>query len=1478
MSFFRRRKADGDDHELTLRPVRSVVEVQAEAERLEERAARRRKAKVKRSRSKFFASSRPSLSVPDTPPSVIITPPTTVTEVPPTLPVPVEAAAPLPAAADSGQRRRVFLNQSLPRDELDDKGEPQIRYVRNKVRTTRYTPLTFLPKNLFEQFSRVANIYFVAVVGLTISPVFGGPSAILSIIPIGVILTSTAIKDAIEDARRSRSDDEVNNAPTTQLGGLWRNVNQPRDSRTWLERTFGLNKPGGVTRGVKKLRQRERDMPPLPLHRPGSALEETLGPRATVDASVQSHASLPLPNESSSPLFPTAQFARVSTEPESGAQWQRILWKKLGVGDIVLLREGDQVPADLLILATSDSDGLCFVETKNLDGETNLKPRRAVRATHQLSHEDDFARIQALFDTDAPHQNLYVQNGRFMHGPGGSEIEATSINEFILRGCTLRNTAWVVGLVAFTGSDTKIVLNGGDTPTKRSRIENETHFNVVMSFIILVGMCLFTAIASGATLSRDTNSQHYFYEDEALESSNKVVTSILTFGSALIVFQNMVPIGLYISLEIVRIIQAYLIGQDLDMWYEPLKTACVPKTLNISDDLGQIEYIFSDKTGTLTQNVMEFQRCSVNGVPYGDGVTEAERGAAKRRAEEGFERPTDYDPEQLEAARRKMIDVMKLGWSNRYLREDKLTMVAPRLAQELADPNHPQRQHIIAFFRAIALCHAVLVERVETEGDNESLSGHADGPIALEYKSESPDEVALVAAARDAGFPVIARTSKAIDIEILGRPERHVPLRALEFSSARKRMSVIARAPDGRIVLTCKGADSVVYARLAADHPPQLRADTQRDMELFATGGLRTLCVAHRVLSEEQFNTWAAKYDAAVNSTATAEQREQLIEAASDEIERDLYILGATALEDKLQEGVPETIATLHKAGIKLWILTGDKVQTAIEIGFSCNLLRNDMDVMVLSATSAAEARQLIDSSLEKVLPGSTQATLANEKPGFFRRSKSSVSTLTDVTPREPTGKYAVVVDGDTLRYVLDDSLKDRFLDLTTRCETVVCCRVSPSQKAATVRMVKEGRNAMTLSIGDGANDVAMIQEANVGCGLFGLEGSQAAMSADYAFAQFRFLSKLLLVHGRWSYLRVADMHGNFFYKNMVWTFPMFWFLFSTGFDAVNVYHFTFLIFASILFTAAPVIILGATDQDVNAKASMAYPQLYERGIRGAEYTRTIFWMYMLDGLYQSIVVYFLPFICWNNFIPFLPNGHALDSVTELGTTVATAAVFAANIYIGLNTRYWSIVTWLSIILSNASMLIWVAGYSFAFSVDFYLEASSLFASVEFWANVALAVTLALAPRFFAKFFQQAYMPLDRDIVREMWVKGALKEQLGIPHRRTRRRQRTLAEIASTATGGSNDSTDQTLAHDLPPAEHHEMKPLSVHVTAPSIASLSAVNQDSDLRMRSPHSRASREYDDIELSGSSDRPLSAHIMARTGTDMSYYSASDIRDV
>ena len=283
-------------------------------------------------------------------------------------------------------------------------------------------------------------------------------------------------------------------------------------------------------------------------------------------------------------------------------------------------------------------------------------------------------------------------------------------------------------------------------------------------------------------------------------------------------------------------------------------------------------------------------------------------GAAIR---DGQDSSSALDPNSadLEYSKQAMIAQMNKLWKNVFLQPDKLTLIAPTLANDLGDRSSDQRQHLMHFFRALALCHTVLADRSDTEHPN-----------LINYKAESPDEAALTAAARDVGFVFLQKTTGELDIEVMGQRERWTPLRVLEFNSTRKRMSVVVRSPDGRLLLICKGADSVIYQRLKADHDPQMKATTSKALEDFANGGLRTLCIASRSMSEDEFGEWSRVYDAACAAT---EDREDEIEKACELVEQNLTLLGATALEDKLQVGVPEAIEQLHNAGIKLWILTG---------------------------------------------------------------------------------------------------------------------------------------------------------------------------------------------------------------------------------------------------------------------------------------------------------------------------------------------------------------------------------------------------------------------------------------------------------------------------------------------------------------------------------------------------------------------------
>jgi phospholipid-translocating ATPase len=404
-------------------------------------------------------------------------------------------------------------------------------------------------------------------------------------------------------------------------------------------------------------------------------------------------------------------------------------------------------------------------------------------------------------------------------------------------------------------------------------------------------------------------------------------------------------------------------------------------------------------------------------------------------------------------------------------------------------------------------------------------------------------------------------------------------------------MSAIIRMPDNRIVLFCKGADSMIYSRLIPNEQRQLRADTGEHLEMFAREGLRTLCIAQREISEEEYQEWNRDYDIAANAI---QGREDKLEEVSDRIENHLWLIGGTAIEDRLQDGVPESISLLGQAGIKLWVLTGDKVETAINIGFSCNLLDNDMDLIILKVT---------DDNIDSI-----EAQL-DEKLKIFGLEGSEeelAAAQNDHEPPPPT--HAIIIDGDTLKLALDESVKRKFLLLCRRCRSVLCCRVSPSQKAAVVNMVKTGLDCLTLAIGDGANDVAMIQEAHVGVGIAGVEGRAAVMSSDYAIGQFRFLTRLVLVHGRWSYRRLAETIANFFYKNIIWTFSLFWYQIYTNFDSQYIFDYTYIIFFNLAFTSLPVIVMGVLDQDVDDRVSLAVPELYRRGIERKEWSQPKFW------------------------------------------------------------------------------------------------------------------------------------------------------------------------------------------------------------------------------------------------------------------------------
>lgn len=1187
-------------------------------------------------------------------------------------------------------------------------------------------------------------------------------------VPIIVIVVITAIKDAVEDYRRTLLDLELNNTETHILS-YWHNSNVTDDNVS-LWRRFKKACSRLIMNTAKAIKHRK--MKKAAARDPEIAAQ--FGSELTTSVTIKSvitidseHEMKNLSEPQAAPVRPlsTMSFAvnddsnPFTETPSKGhvgsvmnmerqipgkARFRRDYWKNVRVGDFIRIHNNDEIPADVVVIATSDSDGACYVETKNLDGETNLKIRHSLKCGEGIKHAEDCERATFWIESEQPHANLYSFNGvaqwpqynsplydrhKGEDPPNGSE--PISINNMLLRGCSLRNTEWVIAVVVYTGSNTKIMLNSGETPSKRSKISRELNFSVICNFVILFILCLISGIVNGIAFAKDNSSITYF--EFGSIGGSAPVDGIVTFWAVLILYQSLVPISLYISIEIVKTIQAFFIYSDVYMYYAPLDYPCTPKSWNISDDLGQIEYVFSDKTGTLTQNVMEFKKCTINGVAYGKAYTEALAGMRKRNGID-VEAEGIQMAEEIKNDKEAMITHLRKLNDNPQMIDDEVTFISSEFVNDMEGAHGAEQQRANKHFMlALALCHSVISEPSKTY------------PGRVDYKAQSPDEAALVGAARDVGFSFIDRTTSGVILNIQGMEQEYKILNILEFNSTRKRMSAIIKFPgqkaDGRdrILLICKGADSVIYSRLKPGDQELLCSETALHLEQFANEGLRTLCIAQRELSEEEYRKFSKDHDIA--SSALTDREDRMEEIAS-ELETNLTLLGGTAIEDRLQDGVPQSIALLGRAGIKLWVLTGDKVETAINIGFSCNLLDNNMELLVLR--SDENTVQAVDALLTEYL-----------QKYFGMAGSEGELEMSKLDHSPPSSRHAVVIDGDTLKVCLTDELKTKFLLLCKQCKSVLCCRVSPAQKAAVVRLVKTSLSVMTLSIGDGANDVAMIQEADVGVGIAGEEGRAAVMSSDYAVGQFRFLTRLLLVHGRWSYMRLAEMIPNFFYKNVVFALTLFWYGVFSSFDGAYLFEYTFVMFFNLAFTSLPVILMGVLDQDVEDRISLAVPQLYQRGILGLEWSQAKFWKYMSDGFYQSLVSFFFPFFTYLGGVSISENGRQLDHRFWIGLSVCTIAVAACNLYTISNQQRWDVASLIVNVVSTLLVLIWAAIYSsFTASQELYKQATQMLNSASYWSVVLLGITVCMLPHYVLKSAQKIFKPTDVDIVREKWSRG----------------------------------------------------------------------------------------------------------------------------
>eukprot|EP00096_Caligus_rogercresseyi_P008494 TRINITY_DN273_c0_g1_i2.p1 TRINITY_DN273_c0_g1~~TRINITY_DN273_c0_g1_i2.p1 ORF type:complete len:807 (-),score=211.18 TRINITY_DN273_c0_g1_i2:567-2987(-) len=709
------------------------------------------------------------------------------------------------------------------------------------------------------------------------------------------------------------------------------------------------------------------------------------------------------------------------------------------------------------------------------------------------------------------------------------------------------------------------------------------------------------------------------------------------------VCDNLIPISLQLKHEMVQFIQAFFINWDRELYYDATEAPAKARTSNLNEELGQIKYIFSDKTGTLTRNEMIFKKLSIGGTIYS---------------------VNEESPNELESP---LILDLKQG-------AEKAELI----------------RHCLVL---MAVCHTVIPE----QGDGSEV----------EYHASSPDEKALVSGAARYGFKFLARKPESVVIEtVFGEIEEYKVLTCIDFTSSRKRMSVIVEGPNGLLTLYTKGADSVIMDRLAKDHNKFLGL-TSRHLDLCAREGLRTLVLGMRTLERSEYESWAKLWGEIEVSLSEKEER---IDEAAALVERDLQLLGATAIEDKLQDGVPETIEKLLRANIKVWVLTGDKLETAINIGYSCKLLLQEMTLMVLETQTLDETRMDVSKFLEEVRRGTASGN---------------------------TEGYALVVEGKSLGFTLEESVRGDFVELCCACKSVICCRISPIQKAEMVDLIKKHTKSITLAVGDGANDVAMIQKADVGVGISGNEGMQAANSSDFSIGQFKYLQKLILVHGAWNYNRISKVILYSFYKNICLYIIELWFAIQSYWSGQVLFERWTIGLYNILFTSAPPIAMGLFNQHYSASQRLNNPELYMETQRSEFFNHCVFWRWIINSIFHSVVLYWYPMKAYGMGAMWR-NGFTGDYLS-IGNMVYSFVVITVCLKAGLEMDSWNVFTHLAIWGSIAVWFLFLSLYSWVWPLGIPLAAnmagmvSIMLQSHVFWLCLLLVPCTAITFDFVVK-------------------------------------------------------------------------------------------------------------------------------------------------
>eukprot|EP00457_Paulinella_chromatophora_P000134 gb/GEZN01000134.1/.p1 GENE.gb/GEZN01000134.1/~~gb/GEZN01000134.1/.p1 ORF type:complete len:1594 (-),score=227.78 gb/GEZN01000134.1/:1866-6419(-) len=1231
----------------------------------------------------------------------------------------------------------------------------------NYIITSHYTIINFIPKNLFEQFHSIANLYFLFIGILqmipSVSTTDGRPSMYSTLF---FILFVSAFRSALEDRVRHREDNKRNSFP------------------------------------YKAIREK--------------------GPEMVA----------------------------------SGL---------LVVGDIVKVKKDCMFPADMLFIGSSTPQGHCFIDKAALNGETRLEIKNSLLETRELcKNEVNLGK----WEVKLTYEHANGKFGSFRGNMQFGDVDLALDGKVLLqREEVLRNTDYIYGLVVYTGKHTKIQMSTRDsdkTVAKTSTIMKKVNEYLIGMFFIQFLFCFIGGIAAGVWAKLNMQTAWYIYPKYAEWTESPALIGFYGFFTWFILLCQLVPISLQVTSEFVKVFMTLWLQWDKEMYSEALDKPLKCNNSTIHEELGLVDYIFSDKTGTLTQNKMEFRYVLTrDGDEYGSKMTEIAKAVLSRQEE--LKRRTEMGDAYVEPVVVAWTDLMA-----RYKKAQEDPEAAAAAGISINEFTAVERQAVLQVLYGAKPSEAKLFDWQMKRNSLQQFIRHMALSNTIEtyvqngvlkFQAESAEELAMVQFAQSLGFVKTKINPSVLEIheydtnlQKTGKvtTEEYNCVATFGFTSQRARVTLVyQRKNDGKIVMMTKGQDTVMMPLVKVKQDAQ-EALLMRLQDLSAKG-LRTLMIAHAELQSDWWEQFAQQYLAAISmdeSDASVGhpnkcKPEQCVKCVQhrlfENIEKsaNMLYLGCMGLEDQLQPLVPETIRDCLRAKIKVWMITGDKLEAAKNIGLACNLIDADMEAVINAEEGLGDVMQSFQGSRLMQITGQWAELTGDPKElgklfdmfDYNNDGKLTLEELSvflealdfsrpDAVKDLRTGRGDMITKAkfielmqataltlyDAVKYDIEQSiqryntiddheaypisllvnrsafqvmfaagtsetsdglkvsaeememLRKKFFFLASVSKSVIFARAEPAMKK---RMVTEIQArypaAVTLAVGDGANDTDMISAAHVGVGIAGVEGTAAVNSADYAIGTFNILHLLVLVHGYWCYDRVSLMVPWMFYKSGVLAVTMYLFGFESAMSGQQFYEDNIYNWYNIFLTAGPIILVCVFDKKLSRSTLQNNPTAYWEA-KGRAFTHKRFFSWIIRAILYSLPSFYISYYATRGSIigpSGLVNGFMYSSTLTYLVICCTPHLLILLICTTIDLILVGGII-LSFILIFASFSI--LNNLFSVSVDFYGVTNMLYAQPQTWLILLISMSVPLLMEFTFRGFRRDLWPTYAQILQERFL------------------------------------------------------------------------------------------------------------------------------